>query len=496
MSNFMDLDFTADGNTFTLQFYKNPKHYPTYTENIVTVGTPKTITPRNINMRTGFFDLQVDYSEITGSNYIGLTRSGFTMYAYIDHVEHVSGDKQYRFHYNVDPLRTYKNKVELGNQFVLRGPDETELYDEMLGSLKPENNTIYTPYTLGDATKRYLVVQVRRDPSQEMTPTPVQPSPYNFFVAEYPVAKWTDSSPVFQFINAIAWAAEPENIATTYSIPYADLSGLQDVDLPVTAGGSTTHVSGWKLITSLDSTPWSERITLTRQFAVPEGLTRVDHKAMIVIPEAGIMEIPDEALYAPNLALRQDIDLFSGAANYMLESHNGDKRYHLSARGSAVNTIPIVSDPLLTYLSQNQSALTTSILGDVAMAGGGILAMKTGQMGIGAGMLGKGALSAIGSAGNAKDAARHPNNPPAFLGSALAGTLSQRFWTLFYRPEVTNAELVHSEFGYPRNILEPLTIPSSGYIQTQGCAVKSDGTVPQWAITEINGIFDNGLKVE
>jgi len=50
--------------------------------------------------------------------------------------------------------------------------------------------------------------------------------------------------------------------------------------------------------------------------------------------------------------------------------------------------------------------------------------------------------------------------------------------------------------GYPLGLMTPLSIPSIGFVQTQNCGVKSDGTVPQWAITEINSIFDNGLKVE
>jgi len=58
-----------------------------------------------------------------------------------------------------------------------------------------------------------------------------------------------------------------------------------------------------------------------------------------------------------------------------------------------------------------------------------------------------------------------------------------------------NASIVHSNFGYPMNKVAPLVFPSRGYVKTQGCAVASDGTVPQWAIDEINTLFNNGIYV-
>src|SRR5690606_36199061 len=87
------------------------------------------------------------------------------------------------------------------------------------------------------------------------------------------------------------------------------------------------------------------------------------------------------------------------------------------------------------------------------------------------------------------------SNPPDFLGTALASSFNQMFWLMITKQPVDNANVVHSNFGYPMNKVAPLTFPTRGYIKTQGCAVSSDGTVPQWAIDEINNMFNNGVYV-
>lgn len=494
----MNIDFTTTGQKPEVTLYKNPKYLPEYTENLAIAGGPYTLTPRNMGFREGYFDIQLDVDTIMGCNYLKIDRGQTPLYAYIDRVDHLSGDKLHRIHYRVDPLRTYKNKLDLGNQFIVRSSTPTDLYDEMLGSTEPINEVDFQEYPLGNSTKRILVVQVRRNDAMEVSATPVQPSPYHFFFRSYNVADWTSDSAIMGLMTMLNSDAEPENIVTIYSVPYFNMAGGESTELPVKSGGSTTMIEGWTTITSNNATPMSDRITLTQNISVPEGLTRIDHKALLVIPEAGVMDIPDEAMYATDLRLRQDVDIFSGSSNYMLESHDGTRRYHVSARGSAVNNIPIVSDPTQTYISQNQSSLATSLLGDVATVGMGAMAIKTGAGApMGGMMMARGVAGALGTAGNVKDAARHPHNPSAFLGSALAGKFSQRFWVVVYYQRVDNEELVHNEIGYPRNIMEPLTFPSApeGFVQTQGCNLKSDGTVPQWAITELNNLFDRGIKV-
>jgi hypothetical protein len=217
----------------------------------------------------------------------------------------------------------------------------------------------------------------------------------------------------------------------------------------------------------------------------------------LVIPEAGIIDIPDELLVKPDLTLRQDIDIFSGASNYMLKSDG--KYYTQSARGSSISSIPIVSDPLDTYLSQNQNALATSLIGDVAsIAMGGAAAYATGGLGaaIGGGMAANGVNSIISRVAGQKDMANQFSNPPAFLGTALAAYHNQTFWIVTKRTGVENAVQVHENFGYPVNLVGTLSFPAAGFIQTEGCNVTSiDGTVPSWAMAEINNLFNNGILV-
>src|SRR5699024_10585689 len=108
-----------------------------------------------------------------------------------------------------------------------------------------------------------------------------------------------------------------------------------------------------------------------------DAFMRKNHSIKLVIPEAGIMDIQDEMIAEGTLYLRQDIDLYSGACNYML--FNTTIGYGTqSLRGSSVASIPIVSDPLKTYLSQNQNALNTALMGDVANVA---LATGTGAVG-------------------------------------------------------------------------------------------------------------------
>lgn len=88
-----------------------------------------------------------------------------------------------------------------------------------------------------------------------------------------------------------------------------------------------------------------------------------------------------------------------------------------------------------------------------------------------------------------------PSNPPSFLGTALANFYNNKYYTIITYDGVDNREQVHESFGYPINMIKNFSLPSSGFIQTQNCSVGSDGTVPRWAIQEINTIFDNGLRV-
>jgi hypothetical protein len=177
-----------------------------------------------------------------------------------------------------------------------------------------------------------------------------------------------------------------------------------------------------------------------------------------------------------------------------------EKYYSHSVRGSSISSIPIISDPMDTYLSQNQNGLATSLIGDVASIamGAGLIA---GTGGIGAAVGGAGSITAgvhglMNTAASIGDAGNHYSNPPAFLGTALAANFNQRFWVVTKKLKVTNESKVREQFGYPYNMVDTLSFPQSGYIQTESCNVESDGSVPRWALEEINTLFNNGILVK
>jgi hypothetical protein len=174
------------------------------------------------------------------------------------------------------------------------------------------------------------------------------------------------------------------------------------------------------------------------------------------------------------------------------------KYFTQSVRGSSISSIPIISDPMETYISQNQNALATALIGDVAsIVKGGVTAYATGGLGsaIGASMASSGLSNIINRYASIQDMESKVSNPPAYLGTALASSFNQMFWTVVTKQPVDNAEIVWAMYGYPLNKLAPLIFPQQGYVKTQGCSVASDGTVPQWAIDEINNMFNNGIYV-
>lgn len=476
-----------------VQLYKNPKHYPQYTHSITAYGPVVYATPRNMDLKSGYVDLAVDFTDVDSCNYLSFVRDNRTIYAWVTNVEERGGNLRFRFHYEVDPLRTYLSRLNLDNQFVVRSTVPTEIFDPFLGSTEAVNDIEQTEYDIGTSTKRVLMVQVKRYESEGYSNVPVQPSVNNFYAYPYTMRNWTNDLPIVALLSALT-AGRPDNIVTMYSVPYFDTSGLVTVSLPVRRGSTTTSVANWKFI---DSTTAVHNLTTNETpLVIPPELTKKKHSVSLVIPEAGIISIPDELLYKTGLALRQDVDIYSGASNYMLVT-TGGKPYHLSARGSSVSSIPIVGDPQETYLSQNQNALAVSVLGDVATVAVGVASFGTGVGGaIGGGVIASGLSSLANTYANVQDASRVQTNPPAYLGTALAPNFNQKFWVVIISTNVTNASLVNSEFGYPCNILKPLVVPTLGFIQTKMCSVKSDGSVPLWAIKQINALFDEGIKVE
>ena len=433
---------------------------------------------------------------ISKFNYMRLERDGVVTWAWITNITERTANSVV-IDYSTDPFRTYIGKTMLGTQFINRSPVPTFRKDKLLGSTQAYSEIIHKQVSNGHSDTRVFVVQRRTGSGEIESRTPVQPSPYQFYMAKYKANDWMSSPELNALLTAIS-GAQPENIVTMYSIPYMDISTLPTMDLIVKKASGNIPVPGWKFLGNIDPTNLlSIKTDITFPWATDE-LMRVNHSARIIIPEAGIINIPDNLLNRTDLKLRQDVDLFSGASNYMLMT--GDTSYYgLSVRGGSISSIPVISDPMDTYLSQNQNALMVSMLGDVASIGvGATTAMATGGVGaaIGSGQVMSGINGIINRSASIRDMESRPSNPPAFLGTALATKFNNSFWIVMEREKVTNAAQVNGKYGYPYETVGTLTLPGSGFIQTEGCSVTSDGTVPRWAIEEINAIFDNGIRIK
>ena len=483
----------------TLQFYKNQYHYPHYKEGLSAYGTPMQCTPVGLNLRSGTLRVKGNMLDFMSCNYLAFTRDGQTLYAWIDDVAYRTEDS-FTVTYSVDAWRTYKSKIRLGTQFISRRPEATFLPDDLLGSSTKHGEVITTNHNIGLSGRRVFVVQVRASEGEIFSRTPVQPTPYQFFLLEYDVSNWRATAPLDTLMNALSFGAETIYIVTMYSIPWVDLTELPILPsgLPVRTPDGTTHIQGFHFLGDQDP---RNLLFNERQLAFGtniQELMRVEHSVQIVIPEAGIINIPDDILVQPNLKLRQDIDLFSGAANYMLVSGEG-KYFNQSTRGSSVASIPIVSDPLDTYLSQNQNALTTSMIGDVASIAGGVgISAMTGGLGtaVGASTAAQGVNNIINRKAQQRDISNNYSHPPAFLGTAMASNFNGRFWIMVNKMVADNETLVHNNYGYAYNKIDNLVFPTNGYIKTEGCSVAStDGSVPRWALDDINNVFNSGIQV-
>lgn len=474
----------------TLTLYKNPYAYPDY-GSITAYGSAKNCTPVGMGLRNGVVRVEAQASEFMQCNYVKIEREGSTIYGWLTDVEYLN-DRIYNVSYEVDPYRTYKGDIDLGIQFVDRSTEKTYKRDDMLSSKQAYPVKSSKQFVMPNSETRTFVLQIRDDGQGANSNTPVQPSPHQIWLLNYSKNNWTTSAALIQLMMVIK-GAEPKEIVTMYTIPYMNISSLPSVKLSV--GGES--INGFKLLG--DNINTQNLLNLEKAITIDEDLnelTKVDHSVKLVVPEAGVIDIPIDMLKKKGLKLRQDVDLFSGASNYMLIADDG--YYSQSIRGSSVSSIPIVSDPEDTYLSQNQNALTTSLIGDVASVGMGV-ALGVGSGGIGA-LAGVGAvtsgLNGIASRrAQSKDMAEQPNNPPAFLGTALNSAFGGTFWVVTTYEHTDNKTHVNKEFGYPIERVQPLTVPSKGYIKTEGCKISSNGNVPKWAVEEINQIFNNGLHM-
>lgn len=485
----------------TVQFYKNPYSYPDFKKTLSPVTQPSECTPKNTTLKGGSLHISGQWGEQTDHNYLRIKRDGTTLWAWVDNVITRTANSV-QVDYTVDPFRTWKDNINLRHQFVARQPQETMLYDELLAGTQQAMEEDIVEHTWSSTDKRVLVVQVRRQNTADLVSvSPVQPTPYQFYMVEYETNAWTKKSAIVNLFNELLINSETENLVTLYSVPYINMNGFADASLPVKHPGEPAKsISGFKFIGSLTiGDPVQDYFVRYSPVAFPYNkfdMMQVKHDLKILIPGAGIINVSDEAIQKGNLKIRQDIDLFSGGSNFMLTCGSGNQPTGQSVRGSSVASIPILSDPYDTYISQNQNALTTSMIGDVASITGGVGSMAVGNP-VGGAMALSGARGLHGTATSKNDLKNMlPSNPPSFLGTALANHFNNTFYSIFTYDGVDNRGDVHTHFGYPINMIKQLTLPGKGFIQTQNCNVGSDGTVPQWAVKEVNQIFDNGIRVQ
>lgn len=468
-----------------VRLYKNPDPYPYYSNNLSLYKTISA-TPRNVDLRTGFIDVQLNPDNMFAFNYLSFKANSKTMYAWVENVEHLSGNKLYRIHYATDPFRTYRGDLVLGKQYIVRSPLETLQEDPLLSSADHINEYERIETSFANQNLRYCVVQQRPAELEDGSNTPGQPSPYKFYFVPYDVNNWMATTPIRELVKELTAGARSSNIVTIYSIPHVNLGQLIPSQLFVSFDRQNgTLIDGWYVL-PYNASP----ANLTRTIAnlnIPPDLTKTRHSVSIIIPEAGIMRIPDEFLYEDGLCIQLESDIFSGASNYMLCLDNGATPTHISIRGGSLSTIPILSDPYDTYISQNQNALAVGMLGDVASLGAGIATMNPVAMGA-AGMSLVNTFTGLADAQNAI-----PSNPPAFLGSALVSRFNKKLWVSIMKKPYDNETEVRERYGYPLHRIGDLSIPQQGFIQTQNCSVSSNGNVPLWAINEINQLFNAGI---
>lgn len=481
----------------TLTLYKNSKPYPYYSNSLTTVKTLN-VTPFNQNLRSGYIDIELTGDEMFTFNYLSYKRGSKLIYGWVTDIEKLSRVNLYRVNFEVDPLRTYRNNLILGKQIIERRPQATKLHDPYLGSSNHHNDMIITKKMIGDPTSRFAVVQKRQPGAAEVcSRVPGIPTPYQFWVCKYLVNDWTSSKPLRQLLNKFVDSGQTSDIVTIYSVPFVDSQYLTGGSLNFKVGNENKAVEGWSLIGELVDPKGKFQNIMTLDFKTNyPDITKSQHSMNIVIPDAGVLNVPDEIAFGDRPVLVRDVDIFSGSCNYHLALENGLKMTPFSVRGSALSTIPILSNPYDTYISQNQNTLAASLLGDTAslVIGGGMLASGNP---LGAGMAMSGGSSAFSTLNSLSDAKNMiPSNPPAFLGSALVSDHNNWVYQVVTKKPYTNEAEVRDRLGYPYNVLDTLVIPSNGFIQTSNCSVSSDGSVPLWAINEVNQLFDNGIKFE
>lgn len=481
----------------TIQFYQNKYDYPKFSNTITSVGTSLAFTPNGMGLKSGTIAVAGDMNKFMNCNYIKMTRGGQVLYAWIDDVVFHTANS-FTVGYSVDPYRTFKSKLTFGSQYVRRSSVTTNKLDPLLGSVSQAYDMETTQYLWGNYHSRVMVIQVNPEPAYIVNNTPVQPTPYHFYFIGYNPDNWQATAPLTDFFAKLRASGAISNIITMYNLPYMDISSLPEVVLPLFEGEELKHsIEGFKMLSGTNDV--KDLLTRSKVIDTPMAysqLTRKGHTTQIMIPDAGLMNVPDEVWARENVKVRQDVDIFSGASNYMLTCGASDELTGISVRGSSTSSIPIISNPYDTYMSQNQNALATSLMGDVASLaiGAGTFAFAPNMVSGAAAV--KGVTGLVSSYSGLQDKQNmSPSNPPSFLGTAMANHYSSVFFLIIKTARVTNQDIVNARYGYPVEIIQDVTVPTSGYLELQNSNVSGNGTVPRWALEEINTIFNNGLLI-
>lgn len=493
-----------------LRLYKNTGPYPYYKDTITLFKGPLNVTPLHQNLRSGYVDLQLTLDEINSFNYLSYKRDSKTYYAWVTDCVKLGGSLLYRVQFEVDAYRTFRGSITMGGQWVERASNIVAYArDPFYSALDPGQDILSLEYAFPDAAYRTLVVQVRDD-QVNATGSPLQPSPYTIYLKRYSVADWTGVASIVSLLNYLRNSAEVSNVATIYSVPGWVYTTTEQEIHTIRVRKTTQEklfnglwdnyedFSGFAKFFAVDVPHLKKSVPIT--FSPDEQLKRVYSQARIVIPDAGVLEVPDYVIFSEHKRLTRYIDIYSGASQYMLEwSPNGTVYYPLDnmIRGAAVGNIPVLSSPADSYVSQNQNSLITQVIGDTAIlvgAGASLVATGGATLPVAGPIAANSAGSLLNTAGNIGDADRKPpSNPPAVLGTALEPHYPGKFWLIWTSQKYDNIASLQNKMGNAVNAFVDVTIPSSGFIKTRGCSVKCDDAVPLWAVQEINALFDNGI---
>lgn len=485
--------------TVTLQ--TNPYNYPQYLYSAVpTVKVISNVTPKYQDSRHGYIQVQLDTrDDMYSFNYLKLEyiSGGRDIHAWVTDIEEISGNYLYRIHYEIDAYRTFISRCTIGNQFVLRNMTPNHILDGLL-----HTNPYWTESTHAyawDAQNMGYAVMQYITPDDEQPWAKPGPVPYDLYFIPY-----TDSGTppigLARALRAMATGSDT-NLVGIYTIPYVNLSGA-------TLWADEGPRKDWYYFDTADYSPAKFQtevlISLTSSpISITDTFFQTEHDVTVVIPNAGIMKVPENIQRAGSFYLRMMVDPYTGTASYDIKTTSGAA--NLSGlkdkflRSPGLGAINVVTDQAAAYQSQNRNQINASVLTDTAqIVGGAALILSGNPAGIasGIGMASSGIGNTVARKTMELDLEnRISESPTSFAGCATVYTYYNQFWIIKRSKAATNASVVHTRYGYPQRKFMPVSLPTSAnpYLQLEAANIKTDGTVPLWAVNEIEGILNNGI---